>query len=192
VTLRHFIYTDVLDRIPDYTASGVYDAAGNIGAGKWDAALFVLTLPLDKLGVPEGLLTYNGALRHSSVVDPTTGQVRAFSGMHRSDQSVCFSQGLPKWKALWGVDLSGAWKETYYRFDEIDETRLGDFIDIYAEYKPTPDMTLRAQFNNPTSRGIKIVNALYNGPRSATNLAYTDTRRLAFGQWVDMSLRKTF
>jgi len=192
LTLRHFIYSDVLDRIPDYTPSGVYDAAGNIGAGKWDAALFVLTMPLDKLGIPQGLFTYNGALRHSSVIDPTTGQVRAFSGMHRLDQSASFSQGLPKRKALWGIDVNGAWKENYYRFDEIDETRLGTFIDIYAEYKPNPDTTLRAQFNNPTSRGIKIVNAIYNGPRNTTALAYTDTRRLAFGQWVDMSVRKTF
>jgi hypothetical protein len=192
LTLRHFIYADVLDRIPDYTPSGVYDAAGNIGAGKWDAAIFVLNLPLDKLGISQGLFTYNASLRRSSVVDPTTGQVRAFSGMHRLDQGATFSQGLPKWKALWGVDINGGWKETYYRFDEIDITGLAPFIDIYAEYKPNADTTLRMQFNNPTSRGIKIVNEIYNGPRNAVALAYADKRQLAFGQWVDMSVRKTF
>ena len=192
LTLRHFIYRDVLDRIPDYTPSGVYDAAGNIGAGKWDAAIFVLNLPLDRLGISQGLLTYNATYRHSSVVDPTTGQVRPFSGMHRLDQSATFSQGLPKWKALWGVDLIGGWKEISNRFDEIDIVRLAPFIDIYAEYKPNPDTTLRMQFNNPDSRGIRIVNQIYNGPRNTTALAYVDTRQLAFGQWVDMSIRKTF
>ncbi len=192
LAFRHFNYTDVLDRIPDYTPTGVYDAPGNIGPGRLDAASFALTLPLDKLAIQHGLLTYNTSVRQSSVVDPTTGQARAFSGLHRLDQSAAFSQGLPAWKALWGIDVNGGWKATNFRFNEIDINRLGEFVDIYAEYKPSSDATLRIQLNNPTSRGIRQVNQVWNGPRGASALAYIDTRQLAFGQWLDMSVRKTF
>ena len=79
-TLLHEEITDVVDYIPVTGSSGTFDAPGNIGNGRNDQIDVELTLPLDRLGIPNGLLKSTNIWRFSAVRDPVTGENRVISG----------------------------------------------------------------------------------------------------------------
>ncbi|MDQ2859300.1 MAG: outer membrane beta-barrel protein [Pseudomonadota bacterium] len=193
VTLRHYQLTDVIDRVPVQDSSGAFfDAPGNIGSGTKDEVAFTLTLPTDRLGLKRGLLTGQATLRRSSVIDPTIELARPISGLHPNDWEVHFTQGLPRWKSTWGFDIFGQWRETYYRFDEIDTDKLKTFVVLYAEYKPRPDLAFRVELRNAGGRGFEHTRQVYLGPRNVDGLDYTDVRDLHVGRFVYFRVLKTF
>ena len=192
VTLRHYALSDVVDRIGVYDPSGTYDAPGNIGSGTKDEADLTLSLPTDKLGIKGGLITGQGTLRRSQVTDPTLGLPRPISGLHASDWQVHFTQGLPHWKASWGLELDGPWIQTFYRFDEVDTDKLNLFTSAFAEYKPKPDLSLRLEMLNLLGRGFEHVREVYDGPRNDTPLDFTDVRHIRTGRFLRIRVIKSF
>ncbi len=190
ITGRHYWLRDVEDRVPDPT--GAFDTPGNIGVGTKDELALNLNLPTDRLGVKHGVLTATGTWRHSSVIDPTTGRMREISGLHHYDSEIHFTQGLPRWKATWGFDVFGAWRETSYRFNEIDTDRLKTWLAFHIEYKPRPDLTLRAEFDNATGRGFEHIREYFPGPRNLNGDPVIDTRDLHYGRLFYIRARKTF
>ncbi|MGA0602216.1 TonB-dependent receptor domain-containing protein [Caulobacter sp. KR2-114] len=190
LTGRHYWLRDVEDHVPDPTGS--FDTPGNIGAGTKDELALNLNLPTDRLGLKHGVLTATGTWRHSSVRDPTTGQMREISGLHHYDSEIHFTQGLPRWKATWGFDIIGAWRETYYRFNEIDTDRLKTWVAFHIEYKPRPDWMLRLEFDNATARGFEHIREYFPGPRDLATDPVIDTRNLHYGRLVHIAVRKTF
>lgn len=190
ITGRHYWLRDVEDRVPDPT--GAFDTPGNIGEGTKDELALNLTLPTDKLGLKHGVLTAVGTMRHSRVIDPTTGQPREISGLHHYDTELHFTQGIPHWKSTWGIDMFGAWRETYYRFNEIDTDRLKTWVAFHIEYKPRPDLALRLELDNATARGFEHIRAYYPGPRNLAGDPLIDTRDLSSGQEFYVRVRKTF
>ena len=192
VTLRHFALTDVIDRAPIYDPAGAYDAPGNIGSGTRDEAAFALTLPTDRLGVKAGVLTATTTLRRSRVIDPTTGAARPISGLHPRATQLHFTQGLTKLKASWGFDIYDQYRETYYRYDEIDTDKGKIYGTVFAEYKARPDLAIRVEVDNIGARGTRHVREIYDGPRNTAPLDYTDIRDLRGGRSFYVRLRKTF
>ncbi len=192
LTLRHYDYGYVIDRIPIYSSAGPYDAPGNIGSGEKDEAAVTLTLPTDRLGVKNGSLTAQSTFRRSRVIDPTTGQPRSISGLHPLDAEVHFTQGLPRWKALWGIDYYDQYQETYYRFDEIDSSKTKSYVSAFAEYKPRPDLSFRVEFQNLGGRGVRETRQIYLGPRNGFPLDYTDIRDTGGRRAIYFRVRKTF
>jgi len=192
LTYRHQFIQDAIDRVPIYSPSGVFDAPGNIGSAHEDDIEGNLTLPLQKLGLKGAQLKAQGTLRHSGVIDPTTGRERSFSNLHRFDWEAHFTQDLPTLRSTWGIDLFNRWTQTSYRFSEIDSYKLKAWVELYFEYKPTPDLSLRAELDNATGRGFERLLYVYNGPRNTSSLAYVDDRRQEIGQYVHIRLRKTF
>ena len=192
VTVRHSLLTDVIDRAPVFSATGVFDAPGNIGGGRKDEIAFSLTLPTDKLGIPRGQLTGQATWRWSSVIDPTTGLQRSISGLKPVEAEAHFTQGLPKWKLTWGVDVFDQWRQTYYRFNEIDTDQLKIYISPFAEYKPRDDLAIRLEIANASGRGFEHTRQIYLGPRNTDGLNYTDIRNLHTGRGIHLRIRKTF
>ncbi|HEY7901346.1 MAG TPA: hypothetical protein VIC25_09195 [Caulobacteraceae bacterium] len=193
VTVRHYAYQQVEDRIGVVDPSGiVFDAPGDIGAGTEDEAVAALTLPTDRLGLKNGQLTGQATIRRSRVIDPTTGQPREFSALHPSDWELHFNQGLPRWRASWGFDIAGQWRNRAYRFNEIDATKIGSEMNLWAEYKPKADVTLRVDLLNATARGVETSRQVFNGPRDVFPLDFTDVRRLGVGRFVRLTLIKAF
>jgi hypothetical protein len=192
VTVRHYALTDVIDRAPIFDPAGAYDAPGNIGAGTKDEAAFALTLPTDRVGLKAGVLSLSTTFRRSRVIDPTTGLARPISGLHPQDAQLHFTQGLPKLKATWGFDIYDQWRETYYRFNEIDTDKLKTFVSVFGEYKSRPDLTIRLELENLGGRAVRHVREIYDGPRGAAPLAYTDIRDLHGGRSIYLRLRKSF
>ena len=193
VTLRHAKLSDVIDRAPIFTAGGdVYDSPANIGDGTDDSIGVTLNLPLDKFGVKGGLLKGESTWTRSEVTDPTTGQTRRKSGQHPIDWELAFSQDLPLKGIKWGLEAYGGWRETYYRFSEIETYKLRTFVVAYLDYKPRPDITLRVEVDNLTARNFERINTSYAGPRPGSALDYVDTQDLEFGRILFLRVRKTF
>ncbi len=190
VTLRRYWYDNVEDRVVD--PSGTFDAPGNIGRGTKDEAAFTLTMPTDPLGWKGGQLTGQATFRHSRVIDPTTGAPRAISGLHGSDWEAHYTQGFPRWRTTLGVDVLGQWGQTFYRFDEIDTDKLKTYVDLFAEYRPKPDLTLKVELLNATARGFDHFRQVYFGPRNQFPVAFDEVRDLENGRFVRVSMIKSF
>ena len=193
LAVRHYKLTDVIDRGPVFTTSGdVFDRPSNIGAGTKDEVALNLTLPLDKLGVKRGLLKADLTHRHSEVTDPTTGEKREISRLHPLDWNASFSQDLPRWNASWGVDVSGGWRESSYRFDLIETTKLRTYVKPWAEWRPRPDLNVRVELPNVTSRGLRRTDYVFPGPRGGPGVPEVQDRDIGFGNMYYVRIRKTF
>lgn len=192
VTFRHLQLTDAVDRVPVFDPAGTFDSPGNIGSGTKDELAFTLTLPTDRLGVPHGLLTGQATLRRSRVIDPTTGLTREISGLHPNDWEAHFTQGFPKWKATWGFDIFGQFRQTFYRFNEVDTDKIKTFVLLFAEFKPRTDLSIRTEILNVGARGVEHAREVFTGPRNLDPLAFTDVRNLHTGRFLRLRVVKTF
>jgi len=192
VTLRHFWLEDVVDRIGVSSPEGTYDAPGNIGSGDKDEAAVTLTLPLDRLALPHGMLTGVATLRRSQVTDPTTGASRGLSGLHQSDWELHYTQGLPQWKTSFGADVFGPWVQTFYRFDEIDTDKLSTFVTMFVDYSPYAGTTFKIEALNALGQGLEHSREVYNGARNITGLDFTDVHHIRTGHFIRLRVIKNF
>lgn len=193
LTARHSALTDVIDRAPVFTpGGGVFDAPSNIGDGTKDELIADLTLPLARLGLKGALLKGNVTWRESEVTDPTTGQKREISALRPVEWEATFTQDLPRWKTSFGVEAYGAWRDTYYRYNEISTDKLKTFVKPFVEYRPRPDIVIRGEIQNVTERGFRHTRQVYGGPRNTSPLLYTDDRDIQFGRMYWIRVRKTF
>lgn len=193
LTARHSALTDVIDRAPVFTAGGVFDAPSNIGDGTKDELIVNLTVPLARFGLSGAQIKGEATRRWSDVTDPTTGRGREISDLRPLEWEVTFSQDLPRWKATWGVDIYGGWRETSYQFNRIDTVKLESaWVKPFVEVRLQPDLLLRVEYHNIVERGIRFTHTVHSGPRNTSPVAFIDDRDLEFGRTVYVRLRKTF
>ncbi|WP_374469774.1 TonB-dependent receptor plug domain-containing protein [Phenylobacterium sp.] len=192
LTLSHEELTDVIDRAPVFGATGVaFDAPANIGSGQEQELGIDLTLPLDRLGVRRGQLRGFVNWERSEVTDPTTGRKRRVSGSRPVEWEAHFTHDVPQWRVTWGVDAFGAWRETYYRFNEVKVLKLKTFVTPFVDWKPRADITVRAEIQNLTERGFRETRYRYTGARSTGALEYVDDRDIQVGRIFYVRVRKT-
>lgn len=192
LTYRHSALTDAIDRAPIFTATSVFDGPSNIGDGTKDELIAALTLPLSRLGLSGAQLKGEVTKRWSEVTDPTTRSAREISGLRPFEWEASFTQDLPRWNATWGIDVFGSWKETYYRFDQVEVIKLKTYVRPFAEVRLRPDLMLRVELPNVTERGLRRTRTVYAGPRSTSAVAYVEDRDLDMGRMFYFRLRKTF
>jgi outer membrane receptor protein involved in Fe transport len=192
LTARHFALTDVIDRAPTFLPTGVFDAPSNIGDGTKDEIAVNLSLPLEPFGFKGATIRGESTWRRSEVTDPTTGGKREISNLKPVEWELHFTHDLPAYRLNWGVDVFGGWRESFYRFDEITTDKLKTFVTPFIEWKPRPDIVVRAEMQNATSRGFRHTRAIYDGPRSTTPLQYIDDRDIQIGSIYWVRVRKTF
>ena len=192
LTYRHFELKDVIDSAPVRGPSGVFDAPANIGGGTKDEFAFNATVPLEKVGWKGAELRGQATWRESKVTDPTTGRGREISGLRPLSWEVHLTHDLPQYKINWGVDLFGGWRQTYYRVDQITDRKLKPYVEIFAEWKPRPDLSIRTELSNVTERGFRNTRNVYAGPRDVAALKFVDDRDIQFGRMLYVRVRKTF
>jgi outer membrane receptor protein involved in Fe transport len=189
LTLRRLDISDAIDRVFDPVLG--FDKAGNIGrASEFDIVLD-LTVPLDRLGISNGLLKINDAWRLSQATDPTTHQKRPLTKLRPNEGEIDFTQDFPRLKMDWGVVVGLRWTETYYRYNEIDFIKRGAYWSFFGEYKPSEKLSFRAEINNPTDRPYRLDATTFSGPRPAPLQSY-DTRTEFTGLELHFSIRRTF
>ncbi len=191
LTLRHSELTDVLDRIPVTSASGVFDSVGNIGAGSKDELIATLTVPLKPFGIEGGRLKSETNWRGTSVKDLSTGKDRSISGVRPLEGSIEFTQDLPKRKLKYGAIFNYGWRERYYRLNQIETDRFTPNGQLCVEYKARPDLSLRAEVDD-IGAGFDRDLRNYPGPRGPTAISDSEQRTLEFGPTLYLRARRSF
>ncbi len=142
--LRHDEITNAIDLIP---LDGGLSAVGNIGDATLDQLALNVTIPTDKLGVSGGKFGFRNTWNKTEVTDPTTGEKRPISDVRASQATISFEQDITGLKLQWG----GAWipvlGQKGYQPDQISGWRGSDYYELWAEYKPTPTLSIRTQVN---------------------------------------------
>ena len=150
------------------------------------------TLPLDRLGVPGGRLIARVAHRETEIEDPLTGETHRFSGDDGFGCGVTFTQDLDGGRWSWGgnhgCDMDAG---TSYRIREVRFTDNEPQFNLFVQWKPTPDLTLRVDAANLTDMEQWRQRDIYSGPRNTAPLAYRETYSQTRGSWLFLQIRKT-
>ena len=194
LTATHVEIQGVVDRGPVFTPTGVFDRPANIGDGSRDVLRADLTLPLERVGLRGGLLRGFVTRRWSQVDDPTTLASRRISGQRPVEWEVKLTQDLPARNLTWGAELYGGYQSTLYRFNAADKYKLDPFLMTYVEWRPRPDVNVRAELGNITKRGYRQTNTTFTGLRDAAQAgpARLSDRNYHFGRILYLRVRKTF
>ena len=190
VTLSHAEIEDVIDVIP---LAGGFDGVGNIGDGTSDFFQLRLTLPTDRLGIPDGRLQVRGSWADTAVLDPVTGEERRFQGNQAFGCGVAFNQDLMGGRWAWGFDHGcNIDKGRGFRVREVRAFYAEPEVRIYGQWKPRTDLTVRVDLSNITDREQGYSRDIYSGPRDTAPLAFREVRRTRMSPFLFVQIRKTF
>jgi hypothetical protein len=200
--VRHFDISDTVDRGPARDANGeiirdrvtgqaAADRPDNIGKGTKDEIQLSVTLPLDRFRIRGAQLKLQSTWRDTEVRDPISGQKREISAQHPVDWEGHYSQDLPRFNAVWGLDAIGSYRERYFRLAEIETKKFSTWVVLWGEYKPRPDLSVRVEVNGVTLRDFRRIREVYVGPRNLGRLDYVDVRNPEFRGAVNIRVRKT-
>ena len=193
LTFLHEEITDVVDLVPIFTPTTAFDAPGNIGNGTNDEIHVELTLPLDKIGIKNGLISATNIWRISNVRDPLTGEPRRISVQRPQDIEIHFSQDIDSVKSTWGINFFDGWDESTYRLNLYQHRRVAPpYLEVYWEYKPTPDWSLRAEVDNFVPFVYERRLESYAGPRDSTPLVTSELRQIQSQPRLFIQVRKSF
>jgi outer membrane receptor protein involved in Fe transport len=197
---REFI-SKVVDFIPVFSGTRVFNAVGNIGNGVRDEASTNVILPLDKLGLEGVTITGEAVLHHSKVRDPATGLFRQIVGGQTVNgaQFVFEETGeitydLSSLNLQFGADLHthANSHEADYRIDEIDPNHHGFKLGLFVVYKPVPDWTLRVFGRDLAQTAAYRDRYVYAGLRGSAPLSYIERRQLSNGSAVGINIQHDF
>lgn len=192
-TFLHEQIKDVVDYIPVTGTSGMFDAPGNIGNGRNDQIDTELTLPLDRLDIPNGLLKVSNIWRFSRVRDPVTGEKRGITAERPQNVELDFTQDIDRLKSTWGITYFNCWDEYYYRLTEVRHRRvIPPFITVFWEYKPTPSWSLHFETYNLGQFVYDDKRSDYAGPRNTSQLASISELAIKSQPETYIQIRKTF
>jgi outer membrane receptor protein involved in Fe transport len=193
VTLLHQDGKDVVDQIPVTGSSGTFDAPGNIGGGRNNQVDIEMTLPLDRLGLTNGLLKTTSIWRDSAVRDPVTAQKRRVSSQRPQDIELTLTQDIESLKSTWGIYFFNCWKEYYYRLAELNHPYVvPPYIELSWEYKPTPAWSLQVVIKNPGRFSYDDTRYLYAGTRAGQSPREIDEMKIKSQARLYIQIRKTF
>ncbi|MBS0471652.1 MAG: TonB-dependent receptor [Proteobacteria bacterium] len=150
VTLLHEEITDVVDLIPvDDGHGNLFDAPGNIGYGTNNQIDIEMTLPLDFLGIDDGLLKTTSIWRMSRVHDPVTHEIRLISAQRPQDMEFTFTKDFAAWNSTFTLSYFNGWRERYYRLQEFRERKIPPgLVSVGWAYNPTPSWSLSFELDN--------------------------------------------
>ncbi|MEJ6790347.1 TonB-dependent receptor [Brevundimonas sp. BR2-1] len=187
IGLRHDEIVDAIDVIP---LDGGLSAVGNIGDGTLDQLAVNILVPMDRFGFTGGRLGFRNTWNHTEVTDPTTGETRAISGLRPSQPVFTIAQDINSWKLQWG----GAYIATLHQFsydpDQTSGFRGADYFELWAEYKPTATLSLRAQIN--IWDDFEVQRTVFADRTQARPVAFYENRYIDPRTFVSLRLRKTF
>ena len=190
IMAQHGEVEDVIDIIP---LVGGFDGVGNIGDGSFDLFEILLTLPMDKLGVPNARLLARASWAHTEVTDPVTGETRRFQGNQAFGCGVNFNHDLQGGKYSYGFDHGcNVDKGRVFRVREVRALYAEPFVTLYGQWKPSSDTTIRLDVGNATDRERGYDRDIYAGPRDVAPVAFREVRRTKMSPWLFLQLRKSF
>ena len=192
-----FIHEQISDVVDLVKVAGpnntFFDAPGNIGQGRNDQFNLQVTVPLDRLGITNGLLKTTTNWQLSSVRDPVTGENRVITAERPQDIEVAFTQDIDSLKSTWGVNYYNGWDENYFRLEQTQHRRVEPgLLSAFWEYKPTPAWSLHFELDNLTRFVYDNEYFDYSGPRDSSSIVETEERRIRSQPRIYVEIRKTF
>jgi hypothetical protein len=134
LTLTQHQISDVSDVV--FISAAGFDAPGNLGDGEATSLNVNFSMPVPQ--VEGGRLTIEGYLWDTEVTDPLTNQPRIISFQPESQIEVNFRQDLPDLRFAWGVSVYKEGEVQAYRFNEIDTSEEGPWVDLFVETTALP------------------------------------------------------
>jgi len=194
LTFMHEQITDVVDLVPvSDGAGGFFDAPGNIGDGTNEELKFNLTLPLDKIGIPNGLITATHVFDWSEVTDPVTHTTRVISGQRPNNINIKFSQDIDAWQSTYGIYYYNCWDEEYYRLQQVQFRHIAaPYVGVFWDYKPSEDWSFHFEANNLWAFVYTDTRFNYAGPRDTFPVDNIDRNAAQSRPYVEFTLRHTF
>jgi outer membrane receptor protein involved in Fe transport len=186
LTAQHQEVQEVVDLIP---VQG-FDAPGNIGDGTREELRFSLSMPLDKIGLKNTTVRFNGTWRWSRVTDPVTGERRRISLQRPFEGDFYIGKQFPKLKSTLSFDGGFGYNETLYRISEIRRTQDQPLLKIYWDWQPKPGLNIRLQAENITAKDKKRHRTLFAGPRSLQVATLREMRYAEFDPFLMIRIRK--
>ncbi|MGQ0533203.1 MAG: TonB-dependent receptor plug domain-containing protein [Caulobacteraceae bacterium] len=201
LTLTHHRIKDVADVV--YIPALGFDAPGNLGEGEANSVDVNFSTPVPF--VEGGRLTIEGNHWDTEVTDPLTNQPRIISFQPESEVEINFRQDLPDLRFAWGVTYYKQGETQAYRFNEIDTSEEGPWVDVFVETTALPhSMKLRVWaanifdgtvnrdrrfFNEDGDPGPGFVSLGRNGANTFRDLRQ---RQFASAPWLIVELSGTF
>ena len=199
LTLTQHQISDVTDVV--YIPAAGYDAPGNLGDGEATSLDVNFSTPVSF--IEGGRLTISGYLWDTEVTDPLTNQPRIFSYRPESQIEINFRQDLPDLRFAWNLSIYKEGEIQAYRFNEIDTSEEGPWVDLTFETTALPHgMKLTAiaanLFDGTVYRDRRFFNEDPPGP--VTNLGRNGIntsrnyrqREFAQAPWFILQLSGTF
>lgn len=186
IGLRHDEIVDAIDVIP---LDDGLSAVGNIGDGTLDQLAVNILVPMDWAGFTGGRLGFRNTWNHTEVTDPTTGEMRPISNVRASQATLTIAQDIDTWKLQWGAAWIPLLGQTSFDPDQRFSWRGRDYFEAWAEYKPTPTLSIRAQINlwdNFDQERIAYAD------RVTRPISYVETKEIDPRTFYQIRLRKTF
>ena len=183
---------DVIDRVPVQGAQGLFDAPGNIGAGRRDTLAVDLALPLDRIGLAGGRVHANLQWRRSRVTDPVTGLQRGISGENPMEGEIEFTQDLPRWRAHWGLQLEHLGeRQVDYRFDERRWESEDAGWTAFFERRIGERWRWRLEASDLGGRAFRERREQYDGPRHLGTVDEVETRHRRAPGTFSLTVRRS-
>ena len=189
-TYQYAEVEDVVDVIP---LTGGFDGVGNIGDGTASFFQLRLTLPTDRLGIPNGRFQTRGSWSSTAVLDPVTGEERRFQGNQAFGCGVGFNQDLMGGRWSWGFNHGcNVDKGRGFRVREVRAFYAEPEVSAFVQWKPERDLTVKVDLGNASDRSNGYDREIYSGPRDTAPLAFREVRRTRMSPWLFIQIRKTF
>ncbi len=165
VSFLHEEIKDLQDYIP---VSATLDAPGNIPHATSQQITIGGTIPLDFLGITNGLLTPNLYWTDSEVRDPVTGEMRRISGQRDINSYYNFTQDIDAWSSTWGISWGTSFSRTTWRMTEIGRVAIHNnpLLNVFWSYKPEPAWKITLGADNFLPYRLELAQADYPGPRN--------------------------
>lgn len=187
IGLRHDEIVDAIDVIP---LEGGLSAVGNIGDGTLDQLAVNVLVPTDRFGFTGGRIGFRNTWNHTEVTDPTTGETRAISGIRPSQATFTIAQDIASSRLQWGAAWITKLGQTRFDPDQTTGFRGADYFELWAEYKPTQTLSLRAQVN--LWDDFEAERTVYADRTPARPITFVENRYIDPRTFVSLRLRKTF
>lgn len=186
VAYRHDAISDAIDVIP--LEDGL-SAVGNIGDATLDQLRVNIAIPTDRIFLPGGKFGFENTWNKTEVTDPTTGRKRPLSNIRPTDATVSFEQNVTSLNLTWGLNWSPRMSQHTYNPDYVSGWDGKDYYTLWADYKPVPSLSIRAQ--------VSMWDSFYwqreaYADRDSRSIAFTEIRDVAPRSIYQLRLRKTF
>mgnify|MGYP001308897370 CR=1 FL=1 len=188
--VRQAWFEDFIDYFP--LANGG-EARGNIGDAQRLHIELSGTVKFDPIGWKGAQLNFAAVQRYMDIVDPFTGENRAFSNDLYNRLEADFRHDIPSSDWAYGASLFTFSPVEYSR--RYEEGRFWEgpsFVDVFVEHKDILGMTGRLRVGNVLSARNKGFRSVYDGSRPDGDVLFTETLDRRIGPIVRFTLSGNF